>query len=79
MIVAFILYFIGELIEMKYLGDIYSLGVLIPSIAVGVRRMHDVGKSGWFLIIPIVNIALALTDGEKGVNQYGPNPKATKQ
>jgi uncharacterized membrane protein YhaH (DUF805 family) len=58
-----------------YLGTIYSLGVLIPSIAVGVRRMHDVGKSGWFLLIPIYNLILAVREGESGPNKYGPDPK----
>lgn len=53
----------------------YSLAVLVPSIAVGVRRMHDVGKSGWFLLIPIYNLILAVTEGEKGPNEYGPDPK----
>ncbi|MCX6181573.1 MAG: DUF805 domain-containing protein, partial [Bacteroidetes bacterium] len=57
------------------LVTIYSLALLIPSIAVGVRRMHDVGKSGWFLLIPIYNIILACTDGQKGENQYGSDPK----
>ncbi len=56
------------------LGNIYSLAVLIPSIAVGVRRMHDVGKSGWFILVPIYNLILALTEGDKGPNQYGPDP-----
>ncbi|WP_282775196.1 DUF805 domain-containing protein [Phaeodactylibacter xiamenensis] len=58
-----------------YLGTGYSLAVLIPSIAVGVRRMHDVGKSGWFLLIPIYNLILAVTEGEAGSNEYGPDPK----
>ena len=57
------------------LGTIYSLGVIIPSIAVSVRRMHDVGKSGWFILIPIYNLILAITEGEQEENQYGPNPK----
>lgn len=47
----------------------------MPSIAVGVRRMHDVGKSGWFVLIPIYNFILACTDGERGPNQYGQDPK----
>ena len=55
---------------------IYTLAVLIPSIAVGVRRMHDVGKSGWFLLIPIYNLILACTDGVNGDNEYGADPKA---
>jgi uncharacterized membrane protein YhaH (DUF805 family) len=54
---------------------IYSLGIIIPSIAVGVRRMHDVGKSGWFLLIPIYNLILAITEGDAGENEYGPDPK----
>ena len=57
-------------------SSIYQLAVVIPSIAVGVRRMHDVGKSGWFLLIPIYNFILAVTDGETEENAYGPNPKA---
>lgn len=56
-------------------GTIYSLGVLIPAIAVSIRRMHDVGKSGWFILIPIYNLILAVTDGDTGENQYGPDPK----
>lgn len=57
------------------LSNLYSLAVLVPSIAVGVRRMHDVGKSGWFLLIPIYNLILAVTEGETGPNEYGPDPK----
>lgn len=58
---------------------LYALGVLIPSIAVGVRRMHDVGKSGWFIIVPFYNLYLACTEGEHLDNQYGPNPKAEEE
>ncbi len=57
------------------LYTVYSLGVLIPGIAVGVRRMHDVNKSGWFVLIPIYNLVLACTDGTSGDNEYGPDPK----
>ena len=58
------------------LSNIYSLAVLIPSIAVGVRRMHDLGKSGWFLLIPIYNLILACTPGVTGDNEYGNDHKA---
>lgn len=58
-----------------YAGLIFTLGSLIPSIAVGVRRMHDVGKSGWYILIPIYNLILACTNGETGSNEYGPDPK----
>ena len=53
------------------LANIYSLVVAIPSIAVSVRRMHDVGKSGWFILIPIYNLILLVTDSESSENQYG--------
>lgn len=59
-----------------FLSNIYSLAVLVPSIAVGVRRMHDVGKSGWYILIPIYNIVLACTEGDRGDNEYGPDPKS---
>ena len=61
---------------------IYSLGIIIPSLAVSVRRLHDVGRSGWWLIIgliPIVGWILTLiwyvSDSEAEENKYGPNPK----
>lgn len=59
-------------------GLFVTLGLLIPGIAVAVRRMHDVGKSGWFILIPIYNLILACTDGEAGSNQYGPDPKRSQ-
>lgn len=75
---TFIDFSIGTMDEMAgngLLSTIYSLGVLVPTIAVGVRRMHDVGKSGWFILIPIYNLILAVTDGDVGENEYGPDPK----
>ena len=56
---------------------IYQIGLFVPTIAVLVRRMHDVDKSGWFCLIPIYNLILACTDGTKGSNRFGPDPKAT--
>lgn len=56
-------------------GIVYNLAVLIPSIAVAVRRMHDLGKSGWYLLIPIYNLILLCTEGDQGPNEYGPDPK----
>ena len=58
------------------LGGLYTLAVLIPSIAVGVRRMHDTDRSGWWLLLPIVNLVFLCQDSRPGENQYGPNPKA---
>ena len=75
MIISYGFAFFCGYIEMPLLSLVYSLGVLVPSIAVAVRRMHDVGKSGWYCLIPIYNLILACTEGEHGENQYGPNPK----
>jgi uncharacterized membrane protein YhaH (DUF805 family) len=63
------------------LYGIYSLASLIPSLAVAVRRLHDTGKSGWFLLlcfIPVINLVLLYfmcVDSSPGPNEYGPNPK----
>ena len=61
---------------------IYSLIILIHSLAVSVRRLHDVGKSGWFLLIGlipfiggIILLVFMCLDSEAGENKYGPNPK----
>lgn len=65
------------------LSSIYTLAVLIPSIAVGVRRLHDTGRSGWWLLIALIPLIGALIllyflicsgDGES--NEYGSDPKA---
>lgn len=79
LIISFVLRLVGDPMETTSLRNIYSLAVLIPSIAVGVRRMHDVGKSGWFLLIPIYNFILSVSDGDTGNNEYGDDPKATTE
>ncbi len=55
--------------------SIIILLVAVFSIIQGVKRMHDVGKSGWYIIIPIYNLILAFTDSTTGNNEYGENPK----
>jgi uncharacterized membrane protein YhaH (DUF805 family) len=52
---------------------IYILGLLVPGLAIGVRRMHDAGKSGWFLLIPLYNFILALTESENRINKWDNN------
>jgi uncharacterized membrane protein YhaH (DUF805 family) len=75
-IVSFVLGLVdGALFGHQAISAVYSLAVLIPSIAVSVRRMHDVDKSGWFILIPIYNLILAVTEGTRGPNEYGPDPK----
>ena len=48
------------------------LALYLPLLAAGVRRMHDVDKSGWFLLIPIYNLVLACTEGSTVANRFGP-------
>ena len=66
------------------LSGIYSLAVLLPSLAVGARRLHDIGRSGWWLLlglIPIVGIIILIVwwaqEGDAAPNEYGPNPWGT--
>lgn len=61
---------------------IYALAVLIPSLAVSVRRLHDTDRSGWWLLIALVPLIGAIVllvflvlDSNSGQNQYGANPK----
>lgn len=63
-------------------SGVYSLAVLIPSLALSWRRLHDIGKAGgWYFIclVPLVGWILLLVwlckDSQPGENQYGPNPK----
>ncbi len=64
------------------LGLIYVLGVLLPSVGVGIRRLHDTDRSGWWLLvglIPVIGfivlIVLFVLDSTPGENRFGPNPK----
>ncbi len=61
---------------------IYFLATVLPGIAVVIRRLHDVGKSGWMyfiILIPLIGAIMILvylcSDSQAGENQYGPNPK----
>lgn len=61
---------------------LFWLATIVPSLAVTIRRLHDTGKSGWWVLlglIPFVGLVLLVflaLDGEPGDNQYGPSPKA---
>jgi uncharacterized membrane protein YhaH (DUF805 family) len=73
-LIQIILQLIGGYMGFEWADEIYSVLVLLPSIAVGVRRMHDVNKSGWYLLIPFYNLYLAVTAGTVGPNEYGEDP-----
>ena len=62
-------------------GSLYSLAVLVPSIAVGARRLHDIGRSGWWqliALIPVVGVVVLIVWwarlGDQAPNDWGPNP-----
>jgi uncharacterized membrane protein YhaH (DUF805 family) len=75
-IISIALYF-----TMNDLWAVYTMAVLLPSIAVSVRRLHDIDRSGWWVFIVIVPVFvivllfLMLLDGKPGDNRYGFNPK----
>jgi uncharacterized membrane protein YhaH (DUF805 family) len=78
--IGFVVGFIGGMLGLgagvsSGLSSLYSLAVLCPAIAVGIRRMHDTNHSGWWLLVPLVNLIFACTEGTPGPNEYGPNPK----
>ncbi len=76
---------IGSVMQMDNFGFfsvIYALFIMIPSIAVTVRRLHDSGRTGWWALIafvPVIGILVLLyfliQDSEEGSNQYGVSPK----
>jgi len=84
-LVGFIIGIIAAVIPAAmYVSYLYSLVVLVPSIAVAVRRLHDIGKSGWFILVALIPIAGAIwlivmlaTEGQNGPNEYGPDPRNT--
>ncbi len=64
------------------LTGLYQLAVLLPTLGVSVRRLHDTNRTGWWLLIgfvPIIGwivlLIFMVLDSQPGANQYGPNPK----
>ncbi|MEF1309848.1 DUF805 domain-containing protein [Vibrio mytili] len=82
LLISLALGIVDGLLGTTIIGGLYGLAVLIPSIALTVRRLHDIGRTGWWALIGfipfiglIVLLVFAATDGESGNNQYGPDPK----
>jgi len=77
LIITIALGFVGGVLGMRgIIANLYSLAVLLPAIAAGIRRMHDTEHSGWWLLVPIVNLVFAVKEGTRGDNRFGPDPKA---
>lgn len=76
----------GLIGTMGVISIIYNLAIIIPSLAVFVRRLHDTNRSGWWFFIALVPIIGAIVlliflvqDSQPGDNQYGPNPKTLSE
>ncbi|MFJ9814760.1 DUF805 domain-containing protein [Streptomyces sp. NPDC101151] len=82
LIISIVLTVVDRAIGSNVLSLIYSLAVLLPGLGVAVRRLHDTGRSGWWMLIaliPLVGVIILIvflaTEGKAEENQYGANPK----
>ena len=81
-IIALVLAMIDGIIGKQILSTVFSLATLLPSLAVGARRLHDTNRTGWWLligIVPLVGVIVLIVflvqDSQPGSNPYGANPK----
>jgi len=71
----------GAAIGQGVLGSLLALALILPSLAVGARRLHDSGRSGWWqlLIITVIGVIVLIVfwvqDSDEGANTHGANPK----
>lgn len=82
-ILSIVVSVIANAIKFPLLATLVSLALLLPGLAVSVRRLHDTGRTGWWLLIvliplvgAIILIVFAVQDSQAGQNKYGPNPKS---
>lgn len=80
--ITIVLTAIDVALDMRILAAIYGIAVLLPGLAVAVRRLHDTDRSGWWLLIglvpligPIVLLVFLASEGTHGPNQHGADPK----
>lgn len=81
-VISLVLSVIDNALSLGFLASLYGLAVLLPSLAVTVRRLHDTNRSGWWILISlipfigwIVLLVFMLMDSDPQANEYGPNPK----
>lgn len=79
-IVAFIIGLLGGLVGLPIIGRIYALAVMVPGICIGIRRLHDTGRSGYWILLPltvigsVVLLVFYCMPSTPGDNAYGSNP-----
>lgn len=64
-------YAVGSSMGSQSVMYLFVLPFMLPLWAAGVRRMHDAGRSGWFILVPIYNLVLMCTESNSGTNKYG--------
>jgi uncharacterized membrane protein YhaH (DUF805 family) len=76
----------GEVGVFTALSGLYSLALILPSLGVMIRRLHDTNRSGWWFFISLVPfvgelilLIFLVLDSDPGTNRFGPNPKATAE
>ncbi|WP_105972207.1 DUF805 domain-containing protein [Streptomyces geranii] len=80
-IISIVLTVIDNAIGVQLLSTVYSLAVVVPGLAITARRLHDTGRSAWWILIAftligaIVLLVFVCLDSDPGDNQHGPNPK----
>ncbi|MGV9789742.1 DUF805 domain-containing protein [Streptomyces sp. NPDC004673] len=82
LIISIVLSIVDNALDTQIIQTVYGLAVLLPSLAVGARRLHDTSRSGWWLLIGlipligwIILIVFFASEGKAEANEYGPNPK----
>lgn len=70
-----LIYLVGSIVVAavgnQNLMYLFILPVALPSVAVSIRRIHDTGRSGWFILVPIYNLVLVCSSSNPGSNKYG--------
>lgn len=64
--------------DQTVLYNIYNLAVFVPSITVGIRKMHDTDRNGWWCVVPIINLVYLIEAGHPETNKYDPAPNQRK-
>jgi uncharacterized membrane protein YhaH (DUF805 family) len=83
--VSIVVGIVAGILKMPFLGNLLSLALMVPSWAIGARRLHDIDKSGWWQLlgmIPVIGWIILIiwmaTKGDKEANQYGPSLLASE-
>ncbi|WP_108650693.1 DUF805 domain-containing protein [Dongshaea marina] len=81
-IISLLLILFTGLNEVGWIATLYLLVLIIPNLSVGVRRLHDTNRSGWWMLLllipligPLILLVFFCSEGEHSANRFGENPK----